>query len=257
MNSTNDNSIIEQSRRAFEGLIRKHRLRDIEVTVVARPLTPEEAIGKPQRRDFPIIEGKERVIEARVLGMSGHAYTDSPGEFSGKIREVLELPLISNQDRAIYIATLNATMRYLNLVDGTVHCRDEDPELCATEISTFIMDRWGQTTVGLIGMNPAIAEALVRTFGSDNVRISDLNTDHIGTSRFGVRIMDGHTMTGTLIGQSRLILVSGTTLVNATFESIFDAIHSHGRNYLVYGVTASGISELAGLNRICPRGRNS
>ena len=256
MNENRDNSIIESSRLGFEGIIRAHRLPEIEVTVLANPLTAEEAIGSPRRKDFPVSEGKERIVEARVLGARGHAYTDSPGEFFGEVKEVLELPLISNQDRAIYVATLNATMRYMNLVDGTVHCRDEDPERCAGEISSRILDRWGRITVGLIGLNPAIAEGLVHAFGSDNVCISDLDPDRIGTSRFGVRILDGGTMTGALVARSRLVLLSGTTLVNGTFDSILDDIRSRGKEYLIYGVTASGICELLKLNRICPYGRN-
>jgi len=51
------------------------------------------AIGEPGRRDFPIIIGKERVIEAEVLGARAHVFTDSTKEFFGKLKEILNLPL--------------------------------------------------------------------------------------------------------------------------------------------------------------------
>ena len=59
------------------------------MTVLAKPLTPEEAIGKPGRRDFPILEGKERVIEATVLGARGQAFTDSASDFEGRLEQPL------------------------------------------------------------------------------------------------------------------------------------------------------------------------
>ena len=79
-------SILERVREKFEQIVEKEYLDDIEVAVRVVPLTPEEAIGKPQRRDFPIIVGKERVIEANILGTKGQAFTDSPQEYNGTLR---------------------------------------------------------------------------------------------------------------------------------------------------------------------------
>ena len=249
--------ILEQARSQIMDIVEKKNLLHVGVTVFAKPLTPEEAIGNPGRRDFPIIIGKERVIEATLLKSKGHAYTDSPQEFLGTLQDVLNLELTTNQNRAIFVATLNALMGHLKAVTKTVHCKDEEPEQCALEIGDSLHEKYGQTDVGLIGLNPAIAERLVDTFGPDHVRITDLNRDNIGKQKFGVEIWDGSTRTEDLVDASDVIVFTGTTLVNNTFSLIWDLIQSRGKNYLVYGVTAAGVCELFDIERICPRGRDS
>src|SRR4030042_1967343 len=148
-----DTSILENSKIQFAEIIAKHRLLDTQVSVLVKTLTPEEAIGEPGRRDFPIILGKERVVEAEVLGARAHAFTDSPGEFVGNLKGVLHLPLTSNRERSIYVATLNATFKYLNLIENTIHCKDEDPERCGKEIASQLLKRWGKVKGGFIGLN--------------------------------------------------------------------------------------------------------
>lgn len=249
--------ILERTRTRVRGIAEKERLLHVDVTVLAKPLTPEEAIGNPGRRDFPIIIGKERVIEATVLGSKGHAYTDSPQEFIGTLKEVLNLELTTNQNRAIYVATINALLGSLKMAEKTVHCKDEEPEECALEIADSLLGKYGRMDVGLIGLNPAIAERLVDTFGSNHVRITDLNRDNIGEHRFGVEIWDGNERTEDLIDASDVTIFTGTTLVNNTFSQIWNRIQAQGKDYLVYGVTAAGVSELLGIERICPRGRDA
>jgi len=153
-----ENSFLEKTKFLLKKIVTENRLEDTQVTVLVKTLTPEEAIGEPGRRDYPIVQGKERMVEATVLGTRAHAFTDSPGEFIGNLGEILTKSLSSNKERAIYVSTLNAVLKHLNLVERTIHCRDEDPERCAKEIAAHVLERWGKVTVGLIGMNPAIAE---------------------------------------------------------------------------------------------------
>ena len=80
-------SILEEARVRFRAVVEDHRLLELPVSVSAKPLTPEEAIGSPGRRDLPIAVGRERVVEADVLGAKGHAFTDSPGDFAGSLEE--------------------------------------------------------------------------------------------------------------------------------------------------------------------------
>jgi uncharacterized protein (DUF4213/DUF364 family) len=223
---------------------------------LVKTLTPEEAIGVPGRRDFPIILGKERVVEADFIGARAHAFTDSPGEFMGHLKEVLNFPLTSNRERSIYVATLNAILKHLNLVENTIHCKDEDPERCGNEIASQIMETWGKIKVGFIGLNPAIAENLVKIFGAENVKITDLNKQNVNSFRNGVEIWDGNKMTEELVKRSDVVLVTGTTFVNGTIDAIMQYIRHYKKDYLIYGVTGAGICKLLGLNRICPRSRN-
>jgi hypothetical protein len=107
---TNSSAFLEDSRVKLSKLIKEKHMENIDVSVMVKPLTAQEAIGEPGRRDFPIIEGKERVIEAQVLDAKGHAFTDSPGEFEGKLKQILDFPLTTNKKRAIYVATINTVL---------------------------------------------------------------------------------------------------------------------------------------------------
>jgi hypothetical protein len=255
-NKQNSMGFLENSKVKLSKLIKEKHLENIDVSVMIKPLTAKEAIGEPGRKDFPIIEGKERVIEAQIFSAKGHAFTDSPGEFIGKIEQILDFPLTTNKSRAIYVATLNAVLRHLDLCEKTVHCKDEEPVKCGKEIASNISKKWGNTKVGLIGLNPAIAESLVQTFGPENVKITDLNMQNINCVKWGVLIWDGRKMTELLVKQSDVVLITGTTLVNATFDHIMNCILKYNKNRLVYGVTAGGVCKLMDLNRICPYGRN-
>lgn len=97
--------------------------------VSAKTLTPEEAIGKPDRTDFPLLKGKEVMLEAVFRGVRGHAFTDMPGDFQGSLRDVVELDLRDNFERGIFIAALNAVMRHFGRASNTVHCKDSGPKI--------------------------------------------------------------------------------------------------------------------------------
>ena len=250
-------SVLERAKVKFEEIVTEKGLLGAEVSVSVSALSAEQAIGRPARRDFPIIEGKEQLVEATISGAKGHAFTDSPRNFTGTLRDVLALPLSSNQNRAVFIAALNAALRSLGILETSVHCKDDDPERCAKEMAGHVRDRWGKVGVGLIGLNPAIAESLVGTFGADNVRITDLNPKNARAARFGLTIWDGRTQTKELVRRSGVVIVTGTTLVNDTFDGIWNWIQSYGKDYLIYGVTAAGVCELMNLNRMCPYSRGA
>jgi hypothetical protein len=249
------NDTLERVRTALGRIVDDEGLGSARLSVLARPLGPEEAIGTPGRRDFPIVEGKERVLEARVREARGHAFTDSAREFSGTVEDVLALPLDTSQHRAIFLATLNALVAHLGRATATVHCRDDDPETCARTIAAGLLERFGRVRVGLVGLNPAIAERLVDTFGAGNVSITDRNPDNVGAERFGVRILDGDTGIGELAKRSKVVLVTGTTLTNGTFDGIWNRIHEADCTGILYGVTAAGVCALEGIERLCPCGR--
>jgi len=63
------------------------------VSVRARTLSVEEAIGNPEGDDFPIQKGKERMMQAEILGARGQAFTDMFGDFSGTLADIAAMPL--------------------------------------------------------------------------------------------------------------------------------------------------------------------
>ena len=66
----------------------------------------------------------------------------------------------------------------------------------------------------------------------------------------------GKEMTEELVKQSDVLLITGTALVNGTYDDIMIYVKNHGRKHLLYGVTGAGICELMGLDRVCPYSRN-
>ena len=65
-----------------------HRIFEERVSIKARPLSSEEAIGNPETDDFPLQKGKERLMQAEFGTGTGQAFTDRYGDFSGKLKEI-------------------------------------------------------------------------------------------------------------------------------------------------------------------------
>jgi uncharacterized protein (DUF4213/DUF364 family) len=143
-------------------------------------LTIDEAIGNPERKDYPLLQGKEVLLEADYRGFKGQAYTDSPSNFSGSIKDILNLGINKETCRAILIATINAVLRSLNNEINTKHCKDEEPTLCAEKICEFLLCK-GCKKVLMIGFQPAIAEALKNNF---ELIVLDRNKENIAKKKW-------------------------------------------------------------------------
>jgi len=207
-----------------------------------RSLTPQEAIGNPERDDFPLLRGKEVMIQADFRGSLGQAFTDMPGNYSGTLREVFEMPLVNNFQRAIFTASINAVLRYFKFISKTVHCRDKEPGECAAHLADFIKKRFGNPRISFIGMQPAMVEALTAQF---EIRVVDLDPDNIGQKKCGVIIEDvSHTKE--ILSWGDIVLATGTAVVNNTLTSLLIE-----KPIIFYGVTISGIAYLMGYEQYC------
>lgn len=246
------NGILHQLRDRFTELVDEHNLRSDFIEIKARPLSAEEAIGRTNRKDYPLVTGKERLIEARYKGAVGHAFTDMPGDHNSSIGELLALDLDDNANRAFFVASLNAVYRYLFPESLTVHCRDEDPEHCGKKIAEDLHSRFGERRIGFVGLNPAILENLAEVFKPENVFAVDLNSETIGKEKYGVLIRDGRSELKTVVEKSDVMLVTGTTLGNGTIDEIASLAEAHGKPCIFYGVTIAAAASLLGFERICP-----
>jgi len=244
---------LEEAGEKLRGLVEKHSLADEHVEVTVGTLTTKQAIGTPSRKDYPLLEGREVMIEAQFRDSYGQAFTDRPHDFSGSLRDILSRELTTNDDRAIFVATTNAVLSYLQMVTGVRHCRDEEPEECAAEIAQYILKEIGSVKAGLAGCQPAILENLAKVFGPDNVRCTDMNPNNIGVIKAGVELWDGKTRTSDLIDWCDLLLVTSSTLVNGTFDAIRGEADARNKRLIIFGVTGSGIAALLGLERLCYR----
>jgi len=223
--------------------------------IAVHPLSPDEAIGKEASIEFAIKRGKERVIEAAFGDAKGQAFTDQPSPWTGTLDELLTLDLADVRARAVFVAGLNAVLRSIGAAQGTVHCQDEEPARCGREVAGQLESRFGPRRFGLIGLQPAILEALVAQFGSGNVRVLDLNPDNVGTVKHGVQVWDGNTDLPKLIDWCEVGLATGSSLANGTIDEIVRGFEQADKPLLLFGTTVSGAAAVLGIDRICPFGR--
>ena len=238
------NDVYPELRKRFFALCESHQLPSETVRVKARVLSSEEAIGNPEEDDFPLQKGKERLMQAELGNGTGQAFTDRYGDFSGKLYDIIEMPLKNNFRRAVFVATLNAVLRHLNKVQGTIHCRDKEPSICATELARFIKDRYGQPKITQVGFQPRMVEHLSAAF---EYRILDMDQDNIGTRKFDA-LVEGPEATARAVAWADLLLVTGTTLVNGTIHDFL----SH-KQVLFYGTTVAGVAHLMNLDLFCAK----
>ncbi|MDD5016102.1 MAG: DUF364 domain-containing protein [Atribacterota bacterium] len=227
----------------FLNLVKEEDLMSSKVEVVsARTLTSQEVIGRPERDDFPLLKWKEVMIQADFKGSLGQAFTDTPGNYNGTLKEILDMPLDSNFERAIFISTLNAVLRYLNYISKTVHCKDKEPGECAAHLIDYVKERFGNPRIAFIGMQPAMVEALAAYF---KIRVVDLDPNNVGQKRCGVLIEDvAHTKE--ILSWADMILTTGTTVVNDTLTPLLIE-----KPIIFYGVTIAGVAYLKGYEQYC------
>lgn len=174
---------------ALRDAIARHHLDERSISLKSRGLTPEEAIGRTARTDYPILNGREVMLQARFGEALGQAFTSAPVDFEGSLADVLELDTTHDPQAAgMLVATLNAVLRAVGEIGNTVHCRDDGPELCAERYAALVRERFGTPRIALVGFQPALLARLSKEF---SVRVLDLNPEIVGTVRSGVLVEDG------------------------------------------------------------------
>ena len=239
--------MLEQLKRAWYDRVLTHGLEGEEVTVNMRPLKPEEAIGRPTRNGYPLLQGREVMIQAELRGAVGQAFTDEPTKYFGPLAELNRLPVDTNAARARLVAAINATYTLLGLISRTKHCKDSGPEMCAAKIAQYLAEKHGsEMKVVMIGFQPAIAHHMSQTFR--DFRVTDMDADNIGRTSQRV-LVEPHEKNRNAIESADLVLATGSTLVNGSIEKIRE--WAYPKPLYFFGVTiAAAACELA-LNRLC------
>ncbi len=215
------------------------------VKVKAKVLSTEEAIGNPEEKDFPLQKGKERLMEAIFQNARGQAFTDRFGDFEGTLEDVFSSDLGNNFRRALFVATLNAMARRLDLANGTIHCRDKEPAQCAGELAAYLQNRYKGARIAQVGFQPRMIEALHRKFP---FRVIDLDPENIGSKLCGITI-EGPKATEDALEWADILLVTGSTLANGTIGSFLEK-----KPVVFYGTTIAGAASLMGWERFCACG---
>ncbi|MBW1720427.1 MAG: hypothetical protein JRH13_03435 [Deltaproteobacteria bacterium] len=237
--------IYDEIKGRFNEILKDRDMLAESVRVKARALSAEEAIGNPEADDFPLQKGRERLMQAEFRGAFGQAFTDRYGDFEGTLGEILEMPLENNYRRAVFIATLNAVLRSLGMIEKTVHCRDREPARCARELVESLKAGYGKVNILQVGFQPRMVEYLAREF---RLKVLDLDEENIGAEKFGV-VIEGPEATVEAVEWADLLLVTGTTVVNDTIHEFLGK-----KPMLLYGTTISGAARLMGWERFCAYG---
>ncbi|MGB8453888.1 MAG: DUF364 domain-containing protein [Anaerocolumna sp.] len=227
-------------------VIKQNNLTESQISITSKALSPEEAIGITQRKDFPILTGKEIMLQASFREGGGQAFTDSPAVFCGSLEEILGMDLINDiHARGLFIAALNAVMKYAGLIENTIHCKNKEPELCAQKFVSYIRDNYEKPKIALIGFQPALLEHLSEVF---ELRVLDLNPDNIGKIKYGKVIEDGlKDFEEVVVKWADLIFCTGSTICNGSIVNFINL----EKEVLFFGTTLAGAAQMLKLKRAC------
>ena len=241
--------IYQQIQDGFHAILEKYQVNTSEIVLAAQGLSPEEAIGITERKDYPILTGKEVMLQANYKGSLGQAFTDAPAELEGSLDMILDMDIQNDPHaRGLYFASMNAVLRHLGLIDHTVHCRTKEPADCAPCYIAHLKETRPCTKIALIGYQPSLFQQLA---GDDafRVRCLDLNPDNVGQTRFGVKVEHGvNDYKEVVLDWADLVLCTSSVFSNATMDLYIDI----GKDVLFFGITGAGAIYLLGLNRFCP-----
>jgi len=238
--------VYELLKEQFLKYIQENELQSGEVTIKARPLTPEEAIGNPEDKDYPLITGRERMIQADFRNTFGQAYTDMFGNYSGKLQDIATMELNNNFRRAIFISSLNAVMRYLGLIDKTTHCKDNEPRECGLKLVDYVAEKYGNPKIAMVGFQPRLVESLAKKF---EIKVTDMDHANINTEKYGLTVQSP-LKTREHVEWCDLIISTGSTIVNDTIGDFLV-----GKPAVFYGITVSGAAKILGLENFCYWGK--
>jgi len=236
-------AIYAELRSKFIDLMEQQQVRQAPIRINVRGLSPQEAIGTPQDQDYPLVKGREVLLDAQFSGCQGQAFTDTPGNFAGTLEEVANLELNDNRNRAVFIAALNALTRHAGMIETSVHCKDSSPPQCAVELAALVRSEFGSPRVAMVGFQPRMVQALSEIC---DLRVTDLDQANIGQTKFNV-VIQGPAQTAQNLAWCDLALVTGSTVVNATLGSMLSAKPS-----IFFGISIAGPARLLGLRRFCP-----
>lgn len=235
--------IIDMYKRKFEEILIENNILNDEIEIKAKVLSTEEAIGRPKRQDYPIIKGKEKLIQADFKGSKGQAFTDSQIDFKGTLSEILQMDFSDNRNIALLVASINSVLKHLGLISNTIHCKDEEPIKCSGKLADFIREKYGFSKIALIGLQPAMLEALSV---ENHVRVTDMDEDNIGKHKHGVLIEDASSKTKEIVDWADFIIATGSTVANNSIDNFVT-----DKPVYFFGTTIAGVAYLMGYERFC------
>jgi uncharacterized protein (DUF4213/DUF364 family) len=127
------------------------------------------------------------------------------------------MDLNNNYRRAIFIASLNAVMRYLGLIDKTTHCKDNEPRECGLKLVDYVAEKYGNPKIAMVGFQPRLVESLAKKF---EIKVTDLDHANINTEKYGLTVQSP-LKTREHVEWCDLIISTGSTVVNDTINDFW------------------------------------
>lgn len=236
-------SITNKLQQALEKEVINGSFLDQNISIRCHALPPGVAIGTPEHDDYPIIKGREVMIEAGFKNAKGQAFTDEFENADYRVEDLLNIQLDTNRNRAVFIAGLNAVFRYLELIDHSVHCRDTEPVKCAEKLLDHIAPG---SHVLLVGFQPRFLEILASNY---HIRAVDLDQDNINKIVFNIKIEPSR-CTEDAIKWCDMIFATGSTIVNGTIAKFLET----EKPVIFYGVTIAAAAKILNLKTYCEYG---
>lgn len=238
-----ESDIYKNLKSNFSEVLKSNDLLDQHVVIHCKALSAKEAIGDPEHDDYPIIKGREVIVEADFKGAKGQAFSDAFEQKTYKLMDLVDLELNTNEKRASFISSLNAVYRYLGLCDKTVHCKDDEPIECSDHL---INDIDFAPKILLIGFQPRFLYSLSK---NKDLRIIDLDQDNIGKEINSI-VVEPESNTADALKWCDMVFATGSTIINGTISRFLE----QPKPVVFYGVTIAAAGKILGLKTYCSCG---
>ena len=252
--------------REFKKIVEKHELQEEEINcgIIAKGFSgcqPRLSNAsknfirqhfKMPSKEYALVKGKEVIVRCKFKDYYGDAFTDEPKAFRGKIKDVFKLLSGDGGDKAVFFATLNATLNHVGLIGETVHCKGDEPKKCGERLAENILENFGKVRIAHIGYQPGHVEACSKHFEG---YVTDLNPENIGNVKFGREILDG-LANEEVIRKADVACITGSALTNGSLPELIRWCEIYGVEPLIYGVTGKGAAKILNLRHFCPYGHD-
>ena len=189
----------------------------------------------------------EYCVTAVLCGAKGEAYTETPEEFSGTLKEALAIEPAEKGISAITLAALNAAMSHLKLAPGAFPEGEEARFQYADALCRHIAERHGKNNIILVGYDGY----LVKRFMDEGFSFwtMDLDPDNITQDRFHhVVVNNAKRNRESSFVWGKYFIITGSTLCNATILHYLNS----DKELLFYGITCAGAATLLNLPWFSP-----
>lgn len=216
--------------------------------VIKRDEEPEPALMPWNYIPFKGRRPEYRVT-AKILGTDGEAYTETPENFEGTLKEALELPYSEKGIDARTLAAINAVMDKKDLCAGIFPPTFDERRMYSDALFLHMTENYGRSNIILVGYDGYF----VKKFVSEDIDFwtMDRDPDNVSQDRFKhVVVNSAKYNREACFAWGKFFLVTGSTLTNGTIVQYLDSLENpkcQGKPMLFYGVTIGGAATLLNL----------